>query len=254
MIKEQIALSKTVESAIAQGAIALGRMPEEVQYEVLEEPKKAFLGIIGGQMAKVRVFIEVPDEAPKAQKTTASAPKADKKVQEKPKKKTEKAEKAKKVATATDSSPAIDLLERLIANLSLDAQVCANGETDDQNAQLITIEGQDAATLIGHHGDTMDAVQYLANLASNRSYDEEYPKIKLDIEGYRARREETLRRLAVRTAQKAVKFRRNFALEPMNPYERRIIHSQLQGFEGVSTHSVGSGNGRRVIVTYGEEK
>jgi spoIIIJ-associated protein len=98
----------------------------------------------------------------------------------------------------------------------------------------------------------MDAVQYLANLASNRSYDEEYPKIKLDIEGYRARREETLRRLANRTAQKALKFKRNFALEPMNPYERRIIHSELQKVAGVSTHSVGSGNGRRVIVTFGD--
>ncbi len=257
MIKEQIALSKTVESAVAQGAIALGKLPDEVKYEVLQEPKKAILGIFGGQMAKVRVYIEVADEAKPAVKTAPAAKRAEK---------VEKAEKTEKKAKAPrvkqekkqvavgENSPAVDLLQRLIENLELDAQVSVGDTDQDLGAQTIVIEGEDASVLIGHHGDTMDAVQYLANLASNRSYDEEYPKIKLDIEGYRARREETLRRLANRTAQKALKFKRNFALEPMNPYERRIIHSALQGVEGVSTHSVGSGNGRRVIVTFGEEQ
>ncbi len=252
MIKEEIAVSQTVEGAVAQGAIALGRLPEEVQYEVLQEPKKGFLGF-GSQMAKVRVYIEVADEVkpqkkekPQVQATQAQAePKKAEKAQK-------KAKAEKKVAQNDENSPAILLLQRLIENMNLDAQVCAGEDDAEIEAQTIIIEGPDASTLIGHHGDTMDAVQYLANLASNRSYDEEYPKIKLDIEGYRARREETLRRLANRTAQKALKFKRNFALEPMNPYERRIIHSELQKVAGVSTHSVGSGNGRRVIVTFGD--
>jgi spoIIIJ-associated protein len=247
MIKEEIAVSQTVESAVAQGAIALGRLPEEVQYEVLQEPKKGFLGF-GSQMAKVRVYIEVADEA-KPQKKEKPQAQAEPKKAEKAQK---KAKAEKKVAQNDENSPAILLLQRLIENMNLDAQVCAGEDDAEIEAQTITIEGPDASTLIGHHGDTMDAVQYLANLASNRSYDEEYPKIKLDIEGYRARREETLRRLANRTAQKALKFKRNFALEPMNPYERRIIHSELQKVAGVSTHSVGSGNGRRVIVTFGD--
>ncbi len=251
MIKEEIAVSQTIEGALSQGAIALGRLPEEVQYEVLQEPKKGFLGF-GSQMAKVRVYIEVADEV-KPQKKAKAEAKSEAKAEPKKVEKAQKKVKAERKAAQNDeNSPAILLLQRLLENLNLDAQVCAGEDDAELGAQTITIEGPDASTLIGHHGDTMDAVQYLANLASNRSYDEEYPKIKLDIEGYRARREETLRRLANRTAQKALKFKRNFALEPMNPYERRIIHSELQKVEGVSTHSVGSGNARRVIVTFGD--
>ena len=117
----------------------------------------------------------------------------------------------------------------------------------------IVIEGDDTGILIGHHGDTLDAIQYLANLCASRNSGngkKEFVKIVVDIENYRAKREETLRALARRMSAKAVKYKRNFVLEPMNPYERRIIHSEVQGMENVSTHSVGSDENRKIVITY----
>lgn len=265
MIKDTIAISKTVSSAVEQGAIALGVTAQEVKYEILEEPKKGFLGI-GSKMAKVRVFITVPDTQKKAEKPARnadakpqkkSAPKAEKKESPKPRAQesaeVEVAEVRKGEAVAkevADAHPSVALLQTLLANLEIEASVTLYEAAEGEDQQYIDVQGEAASILIGHHGDTMDAVQYLANLASNRAAKEEFPKVKVDIEGYRARREAALRKLALRTAGKAKKFCRNFTLEPMNPYERRIIHSQLQGIEGISTHSIGSGNARRVVVTY----
>ncbi|MBR6675965.1 MAG: Jag N-terminal domain-containing protein [Clostridia bacterium] len=117
----------------------------------------------------------------------------------------------------------------------------------------IEIVGEGAGILIGHHGETLDAIQYLVNLCAHRkggSGSKEFVKIIVDIEDYRAKREETLRALARRTAQKAVKYKRNIVLEPMNPFERRIIHSEIQDIENVSTHSVGSDENRKIVVCY----
>ena len=110
--------------------------------------------------------------------------------------------------------------------------------------------------LIGHHGETLDALQYLANLAANRKSGgekREYIKITLDVEGYRAKREEALRALARRMAERVQKYKKSVMLEPMNPYERRIIHSEVQLIEGVSTNSIGSENNRKVVL-YLDEK
>jgi len=117
----------------------------------------------------------------------------------------------------------------------------------------IEIVGEGAGILIGHHGETLDAIQYLVNLCAHRkggSSSKEFVKIIVDIEDYRAKREETLRSLARRTAGKAVKYKRNIVLEPMNPFERRIIHSEIQDIENVSTHSVGSDENRKIVVCY----
>ena len=119
----------------------------------------------------------------------------------------------------------------------------------------INIEGDDTGILIGHHGETLDAVQYLVNLALFRRANSsksgrENIKITVDIENYRAKREETLRALARRMAARAVKYKKNVFLEPMNPYERRIIHSELQEYPDVDTHSVGSDTNRKIIITY----
>ena len=122
---------------------------------------------------------------------------------------------------------------------------------------LITAEGEGAGALIGHHGETLDALQYLANLAANKKIKGEkrdYVKITLDIEGYRAKREEALRTLARRMAAKVVKYKKSVMLEPMNPYERRIIHSEVQSVEGVSTNSIGSENNRRVVMFLDDSK
>ena len=111
--------------------------------------------------------------------------------------------------------------------------------------------------LIGHHGDTLDALQYLANLASARKNikgERDKSRVTIDIGGYRAKREETLRALARRMAAKALRNRRSVMLEPMSAYERRIIHSEVQGIEGVSTNSVGSDNNRKIVIYLTDKK
>ena len=127
----------------------------------------------------------------------------------------------------------------------------ANGLDGEDGEKKIIVEGGNAAILIGHHGETLDALQYLANLAANKRIDGvkgEYVKISVDVEGYRAKREETLRALARRMADKVLKYKKSVMLEPMNPYERRIIHSEIQNIEGVSTNSIGSDGNRKVVV------
>jgi spoIIIJ-associated protein len=113
------------------------------------------------------------------------------------------------------------------------------------------VDGESAGVLIGHHGDTLDSLQYLANLAANKKVTgekREYCRITVDVENYRFKREETLRALARRMADKVLRYKKSVMLEPMNPYERRIIHSEVQKIAGVSTNSIGSENNRKVVL------
>lgn len=144
---------------------------------------------------------------------------------------------------------AFQFLEKMIQDMELDVTVSM--EEKGKEERLITIDGKDAGALIGHHGETLDALQYLANLAANKKYEgekREYVKISIDVEGYRAKREETLRALARRMASKVIKHKKSIMLEPMPPYERRIIHSEVQNIAGVSTNSIGSENNRKVVM------
>ena len=206
MKKDIIVTAKTVEEAALEGASKLGVAREDVEIEVLEEPKKGFFGM-GAVPAKVKVtYILKPLEA------------------------------------------ARNFIETLMADLEIQAEIQIH---DDGNGEsLITLEGESASILIGHHGDTLEAFQYLVNLAANKKDDEErqYTRITVNIENYREKREETLRKLAAKMAAKVKKTGRNIALEPMNAYERRIIHAEIQKIEGVSTNSVGSEGNRRVII------
>lgn len=157
---------------------------------------------------------------------------------------------------------ALDFTNTLLRNMGINATAkaaeCPEGEeyVIEGEANVypkIDIDGEGTGILIGHHGETLDAVQYLVNLAALRRSKQsggDYVKIVVDIENYRAKREETLRALARRMATRAVKYKRNVFLEPMNAYERRIIHSELHGFENVSTHSVGTDKNRKIIITY----
>ena len=163
--------------------------------------------------------------------------------------------------TQAEMDFALDFANTLLENMKLDAKAVpadANGDeyiiNGDANVYpRINIIGADTGILIGHHGETLDAIQYLVNLSAlrkSKQKDGDYVKIVVDIEGYREKREETLRTLARRMAARAVKYKRNVFLEPMNAYERRIIHSELQSFENVSTHSVGADKDRKIIITY----
>ena len=142
-----------------------------------------------------------------------------------------------------------DFVERLLADMQIEATVTL---VDVDNAdKQINIDGKNVGSLIGHHGETMDSLQYLVNLAANQKTEGEkrdFVKITIDIEGYRAKREEALRALARRMADRVIKYKKSVMLEPMNPYERRIIHSEVQNIKGVSTNSIGSENNRKVVI------
>ena len=148
-----------------------------------------------------------------------------------------------------------DFIKTVIADIGLNATAELYSSSD--GTRRITIKGDDASILIGHHGDTLDALQYLANLASARKNikgERDKSRVTLDIEGYRAKREETLRALARKMAAKAQRNKRSVMLEPMSAYERRIIHSEIQKIEGVSTNSVGSDNNRKIVIFLTDKK
>jgi len=205
--KELIATGKTVEEAKNKAAAELGVAVEEIEFEVLEEGKRGFLGI-GATDAKVKALYAVKGV-----------------------------------------DIAVEFIRQVVADMELSLSVETKPGTNDDT--VITVDGEGAGLLIGHHGETMDALQYLANLAANKKVKgekREFVKITLNIEGYREKREEALRALARRMAAKVIKGKKSVMLEPMNPYERRIIHSEVQGIEGVSTNSIGSENNRRVVM------
>ncbi len=155
--------------------------------------------------------------------------------------------KVKVVCEVGAENKAVDFVTTLVTNLGIDATVKTEKKNDKDTR--IVISGEAAGMLIGHHGETLDALQYLANLTANRGDDDKnYSKVTVDIENYRAKREETLRTLARRLASRVKKNNRSITLEPMNPYERRIVHSEVQNIEGVGTYSVGSDDNRKIVI------
>ena len=157
--------------------------------------------------------------------------------------------KVKAVYTVGGEYTALEFIKTLLSDMNIEAEInLGDGDNDDK---LITVTGEAASILIGHHGDTLDSLQYLANLAANKKVNGEKPehtKITIDIEGYRAKREAALRALARRMADKVLKYKKSVMLEPMTPYERRIIHSEVQNIEGVATNSIGSDGNRKVVM------
>ena len=156
--------------------------------------------------------------------------------------------------TLKGAEVAYDFIKSLVDSMGLDAKVTlSDGEGDNK---LIRVDGESAGVLIGHHGDTLDSLQYLANLAANKKVageKREYCRVTVDVENYRLKREDTLRALARRMADKVLRYKKSVMLEPMNPYERRITHSEVQKIEGVSTNSIGSENNRKVVLYLDEE-
>jgi spoIIIJ-associated protein len=150
--------------------------------------------------------------------------------------------------TLAGADLALDFIRNLVSGMGLEASV---EMTEDGENKLIRVMGESAGVLIGHHGDTLDSLQYLANLAANKKVageKREFCRITVDVENYRDKREDKLRELARNKAKKVLQYKKSQTLEPMNPYERRIIHSEVQKIEGVSTHSIGSENNRRVVL------
>ncbi len=269
MIKESIGVATTVDDA-RKMAVENLHAPEDadVKVEILTFPKKKVLGLFGGSDAKVRAYyedgVEEKKETPKAEKKAPQQKKeapekknVDKKPQPKKevKKETPKKEQVKKeVALAVDFSAiepkeneATEYLKSILVGMGFTDVVVTAREAEEDVYFEITCE-EDYGNIIGRRGETLDALQYLTRLFVNRANDNN-KRVALNVGDYRARREETLRALAKRQAQRVLKYGRSTSLEPMNPYERRIIHTAIQEIEGVTSHSVGEGDRRRVVIT-----
>lgn len=159
-----------------------------------------------------------------------------------------KSKEVKVKVTVNDEDPetrAVDFLRKVFDKMSLDAEIAAVMNDKTLN---VTIEGKDMALLIGRRGQTLDSLQYLVSLVVNKDH-EDYIRVMLDTENYRVKREETLVKLAHKLAHKAKQYRKDITLEPMNPYERRIIHSALQNNAYVSTRSEGDEPFRKVVIS-----
>ncbi|MBQ5777716.1 MAG: protein jag [Oscillospiraceae bacterium] len=228
---------KTIDEAIEKGLIELGLEREEVSVEVLENPKSGFLGI-GATPAKIlmKVFSENGDDDDEEEIVP---------VKEEPVKKEKKEKKA--VAGTCDSARAKEFLNEVLSYICADAHV----EEKEGEEGFISLEivGSDLGGVIGRRGETLDALQHLTSLVCNRK-SEGKKRIALDAENYREKRSESLDRFARRAAGQVLKYKRNKALEPMNAYERHIVHVALQDMENISTSSVGVEPMRRVIINY----
>ena len=261
MIKYLEKSGRTMEDAIAAALAELGRSEEEISVEVLERAKSGFLGI-GAQPALIRVSYEVPDE-PAAEKKEAPAPK---KAEKKPeaKKAEEKKPEAKKTeekkpAPKKEAPAPVDedaefaavraFISGLMERMGVEAEIEISRR--DNGGINVKLSGSGMGAIIGRRGETLDAIQHLTNyvVVVNRDSDK-HMHISVDAENYRAKREESLTKLAEKMAEKAIKYKRSMALEPMNSYERHVIHTALQNYEGVTTSSTGVEPNRRVVVSY----
>lgn len=255
--------AKTLDDAITEALIQLGVTSDQLEYEVIEKGSAGFLGI-GMKQAVIKACRKVV-EVPEAEivEDVKSEPAVMKKEEPKPvkkeiakketiKKETVKKETAKKEADlAKVESQTIEACEKFIYDVlkAMDmTDVKVTSVVDEEGALSIDMEGSNMGILIGKRGQTLDSLQYLTNRVANKMQ-EGYVRVKLDTEDYRRRRKETLENLAKNIASKVKRTRRTVSLEPMNPYERRIIHSALQGDPAVSTHSEGEEPYRRVVVT-----
>ncbi len=227
---------KTIDEAIEKGLLELGLEREEVTVEVLENPKSGFFGI-GSSPAriKMKVFSETEEDDDEEETVVVAEPP-----------KTEK--KAKKAASSdAANNEAKEFLTKVLGYICEDAHV--EEKEGEDGFICLEIVGPNLGGIIGRRGETLDALQHLTSLVCNRK-SEGKKRISLDAENYRAKRSESLDRFARRAASQVIKYKRNKALEPMNAYERHIVHVALQGMENISTTSVGVEPNRRVIINY----
>ena len=217
MIREAIAKGETVEIAFANACRELGVETTEAEFEILELPQKRTFGLFGGAPARVRAYIEEPDPVP-----------------EKPEK--EERDPAQEAAA---------YLKSVLGEMGL-PEATVEIRPVEAGAELV-LGGDDIGFIIGHRGETLDALQYLASLVANHA-DGSYFRITLDVGNYREKRKETLESLGKKMAARAVKTGRNSSLEPMNPYERRIIHTAVQTVAGAKSWSEGVDQGRHVVI------
>ena len=262
------------------GFLGFGAQPAKVQvtYEVpdpvvVPEKPKSALGSASRSKPKAKPVVEKKEEAPKTEKKV-EAPKVEKKVEapkaEQPKKekKTEQTKapkapkapkevkepkevKAPRVYTPAEPGSTEEKIEIFIKGLleHMDSKAIPHAFKESDNTYFVELVGEDLGYLIGRRGDTLDAIQHLANYTVNRGVDG-HIRINVDAECYREKREDSLRRYARKKAQQVLKARRRTTLEPMNAYERHVIHAALQEMDNITTHSTGTEPNRRVVIEY----
>ena len=253
------------------GFLGFGAQPAKVQvtYEapdpVPEAPKVA-LSSASRSKPKAKPAApkaEAKPEAPKTAPAPKAEPKAEKKVEPKPEKKAEskpaapkapKVEKAPKVQkefAPAEPGSVEEKIETFLKGLleHMGSQAVPHAWKENENTYMVELVGEDLGYLIGRRGDTLDALQHLANYTINRGI-EGHIRINVDAEAYRQKREDSLRRYAVKKAQQVLKARRRTTLEPMNAYERHVIHATLQDTDRITTYSVGTEPNRRVVIEY----
>ena len=273
MEKTIVTTGKTIDEAIENALNQLGLDRDNVSVQVLAQAKSGFLGI-GATPAKVEVTYEAPDPAPKVALSSASrskpkakpAPKEEKKEEpkveapkpapkkEQPKERKPKAEAPK--AAPKEYTPAApgSVEERIEVFLKgllehMGSNAVPHAWKEEENTYMVELTGEDLGYLIGRRGDTLDALQHLANYTVNRGI-EGHIRINVDAECYRQKREDSLRRYAQKKAQQVLKAHRRTTLEPMNAYERHVIHAALQDTDRITTYSVGTEPNRRVVIEY----
>ena len=246
--------AKTVEEAITEASIQLGLASTEFDYEVIEKGSAGFLGI-GAKQAVITAWKkseENKNKKPAKKEVKKEEIKEEVKV-EVPEKVVEEIEAPvvpEKEETLAEVEPQTkEACEKFLYDVlkTMDMEVQITSEIDEDGSLAINIEGENMGVLIGKRGQTLDSLQYLTNRVANKMQ-EGYIRVKLDTENYRQRRKDTLENLAKNIAHKVKRTKKTFSLEPMNPYERRIIHSALQSDKYVSTHSEGEEPYRRVVV------
>ena len=257
MLKFIEVTGKNEEEAISKALEQLGMDRDDVSVEILERAKSGFLGI-GSIPARVKVSYEGPED--EIVEEVKPEP-----VEEKKPAKTEKpveAPKAEEPCACCGKAPAAEscddevagkistFLTGLFAHMDVEATPVITREGDTYS---VVLQGEDMGSLIGRRGETLDAIQQLTGYAINHGRSRRF-RIHVDAENYRARREESLERLAHKVAGKVVKYRRNVTLEPMNAYERHVIHTALQEYPGVTTYATGTEPNRRTVVAYDPTK
>ena len=246
MLKYIESTGRSEEAAIEAALQKLGMDRDDVSVEVLERAKTGFLGI-GASPAKVKVTYEVPDEAPVAEEkpleTVPAAPAAEEAPKAEPQ--------AQPAAVTVDGDERAEKIRAFLTGLlaHMGSSAVPSITLGEENTYEVELLGEHLGSLIGRRGETLDAIQQLTNYAVNHGQSHRV-RVHVDAEGYRAKREESLERLALKVAGKVVKYRRNVTLEPMNAYERHVIHTALQDYPDVTTYSTGTEPNRRTIVAY----
>jgi len=264
MEKTIITTGKTIDLAIESALTQLGLERDDVSVQVLAQAKSGFLGF-GATPAKVEVTYEAPDPAPEAPKVALSSasrskPKAAAPVKKQPKpeapkapvqEKKAEAPKAPKVYAPAEPGSVEEKIEQFLKGLleHMGSDAVPHAIKADENTYKVELVGEDLGYLIGRRGDTLDAIQHLSNYAAKK-FAEGHIRINVDAEEYREKREDSLRRYARKKAQQVLKARRRTTLEPMNAYERHVIHAALQDMDNITTHSTGTEPNRRVVIEY----